>query len=395
MKAIDRKIELEAKSVTRAVNDATLNKAGDIYQYLVALKDCFELNDGDILQIEQKGDISVITQNGGLFQKEVKHHFGKKKLADRDIDFWKTLANWYVDYERIKNFSHFILSTTAEISQRSSFYEWNDKKKEERLNCLKKIGNEHKAKENEFRIQYNRIFNDSYDEEHLLDILSKFTIEEERTAIAGISNEFLKYIRFIPEENKDGYIAALLGRIVHKIVKPPHKWEVTKEEFDEFCQIEAVAYGNKGEIPLPREYAKANISEQQTEKLEQQCFVKKIREIKYDSEIAEAISDYWKTDLTVGKYFHDNLMYLESLESYKEELYKKMTRQKHISDRSTKGKSVEEKIDTSQDLYDNVMMWEANDFGSIVRNEGFFQRGVIHNIVDETKFRWKVGEETK
>lgn len=66
--------------MTRAVNDATLNKAGDIYQYLVALKDCFELNDGDILQIEQKGDISVITQNGGLFQKEVKHHFGKKNL---------------------------------------------------------------------------------------------------------------------------------------------------------------------------------------------------------------------------------------------------------------------------------------------------------------------------
>ena len=26
-------------------------------------------------------------------------------------------------------------------------------------------------------------------------------------------------------------------------------------------------------------------------------------------------------------------------------------------------------------------------------NQGFFQRGVIHNIVDETDFKWKVGEE--
>ena len=35
----------------------------------------------------------------------------------------------------------------------------------------------------------------------------------------------------------------------------------------------------------------------------------------------------------------------------------------------------------------------ANDFGSIIRNQGYFQRGVIHNIVDETDFKWKVGEE--
>ena len=59
MKAVISGIELEAKSVTRAVNDATLNKSGDIYQYLVALKDCFELNDGDILQIEQKGTLQA------------------------------------------------------------------------------------------------------------------------------------------------------------------------------------------------------------------------------------------------------------------------------------------------------------------------------------------------
>lgn len=41
--------------MTRAVNDATLQKAGDIYQYLIALRDCFELNDGDTLQIETMG----------------------------------------------------------------------------------------------------------------------------------------------------------------------------------------------------------------------------------------------------------------------------------------------------------------------------------------------------
>lgn len=53
--------------MTRAVNDATLTKAGDIYQYLNALRDCFELNDGETLQIEINGDVSIINNTGGLF----------------------------------------------------------------------------------------------------------------------------------------------------------------------------------------------------------------------------------------------------------------------------------------------------------------------------------------
>ena len=109
--------------MTRAVNDATLTKAGDIYQYLNALRDCFELNDGETLQIEINGDVSIINNTGGLFQREVKHHFSETFLSDRDVDFWKTLANWYVDYERVKNFSHYILSTTAKIAKESPFYE--------------------------------------------------------------------------------------------------------------------------------------------------------------------------------------------------------------------------------------------------------------------------------
>ena len=99
--------------MTRAVNDATLQKVGDMYQYLIALRDCFELNNGDTLQIETNGDVSIINDVGGRFQKEVKHHFGKKSISDRDIDFWKTLANWYVDYERVKKFSVILMTKTA------------------------------------------------------------------------------------------------------------------------------------------------------------------------------------------------------------------------------------------------------------------------------------------
>ena len=101
----------------------------------------------------------------------------------------------------------------------------------------------------------------------------------------------------------------------------------------------------------------------------------------------------WKADLTVAKYFRDNLMYLESLESYMEDLSAKMQYSKANSDLNAEGATEEGQIRISKQLYNGVMSWDANDFGSIIRNQGYFQRGVIHNIVDETDFKWKVGEE--
>lgn len=75
-------------------NDATLTQLGNIYQYYIALKDCFEMNIEDKLQIEILGDVTVISDLKNFsFQKEVKHHIKLKKLSNQDIEFWKTLYN--------------------------------------------------------------------------------------------------------------------------------------------------------------------------------------------------------------------------------------------------------------------------------------------------------------
>ena len=100
------------------------------------------------------------------------------------------------------------------------------------------------------------------------------------------------------------------------------------------------------------------------------------------------MSDYWKAGLTVAKYFRDNLMYLESLESYMEDLSAKMQYSKANSDLNAEGATEEGQIRISKAaFYNGVMSWDANDFGPIIRNQGYFQRGVIHNIVDETDFQ--------
>lgn len=379
----------------RAINDATLVKAGDIFQYYIALRDCFKMKTGDKLQIEVNGDVSLIAElSKNSYQKEVKHHFGKKNLRDRDEDFWKTLSNWYVEYDRISYFSSLILYTTATISSNSPFNNWNERKPEDKIEQLKLIGSSEKKKEKTFREYYNKIFDkEIYNKDKLLNILKRFIIECSQTQITGVSNEFSCYIGYIPEINRDNYIAALLGRILSIIKDPPHRWEVTREEFDLMLQQESPAYSNPVQRPLPTEFAETDIPDQSVEKLLQKHFVEEIKKIEYDKQIPEAISDYWKAGMTIMRYFRDDLLYLKSLPRYKNELEKKLKYAKDGKAIETDGMDKRERIKQSKLLYVSVMGWDAKDFESIIRNQGYFQRGVIHTIVDDRKFSWDVGED--
>lgn len=379
--------------MTKAVNDATEQKAGDIFQYLVALRDCFELEDGDTLQIEVNGDVSILTGTAGKFQKEVKHHFGKTTLSDRDIDFWKTIANWYEDFERIKSFNALILYCTSNIKTTSPFYGWNELTKEAKLVKLEEIGSITKRRETGFREQYTRIFYSGYNKDHLLKILDKFSIESSRKNIVGISDEFSKFIGHIPKNNRDSYIGALLGRILILVKDPPHKWEVTRTAFDQMLEAESVAYGVAQKKPLPTEFAQSEIPDDQKVALKDKIFVKAIRDIDFSQMVSGAVSDYWKMDMTVAKYFRDDLMYLSSIDAYRGDLSQKLLYAKEDKKLDAIGKSDSEKILLSKKLYLDVMQWNATDFGSIINNQSFFQHGVIHDIVDDGNFEWKVGEE--
>ena len=126
-------VSISTIGIGKIVTDNIL-KAGNNINY------DFELKIDDTLQIETNGDVSIVNSKGGLFQKEVKHHFGYKTLSDRDIDFWKTLANWYEEYDRVKDFSNYILSTTAQILDSSTFSGWNELIKEEKSLTFRRKG---------------------------------------------------------------------------------------------------------------------------------------------------------------------------------------------------------------------------------------------------------------
>ncbi len=376
----------------RALNDSTLTQSGQIYQYLIALHDCFNLEEGDSLLIEAIGDISVISStHKNTFQKEVKHHFGETTLGDRNIDFWKTLANWYTEYDRIKNFSHLILHTTAKFPKNSRLSKWNELNENEKLSVLYEIGDEIKENEDGFRKQFNRIFQNHCNEDRVLHILKRFTIESVKRDITGISVEFIKYISNIPADNRDHYIYAVLGRIMESVKIPPHKWVVTRELFHAILQDEAPSYVNPREIPLPTLYANESVPTKISETLQIKKFVSAIRDINYEKQIPEAMNDYWKTNMTVVQYFQNNPKHLTSINLYTDDLGNRMKYTKYNSELEAENATEEEKIKISKRLYNSIMSWSANDFGTIICNQGFFQRGIIHSIVDEGDFFWKVG----
>ena len=380
--------------MSKAVNDATLKKAGDLFQYYIALRNCFNMKSGDKLQIEVNGDVSLISSIvESSFQIEVKHHFGEHSLSDRNIDFWKTLSNWYTEYDRISIFSSLVLYTTSTIGLESPFYGWNNKKQSEKLSVLLSIGTVKKKDENNFRKYYNKIFDEEiYDKDKLEDILSRFTIEYNQNKISDISKEFDCYVGHIPKDNRDNYIGALLGRILSVVKEPPHIWELSREEFDKILQQESAAYSNSDEKPLPDTFNDDDIPVYEKETLINKNFVEEIKKIEHYDEIQTAILDYWKTNMTILNFFKEDFLYNRSLYKYREDLSYRLKQKKNISVIKNRRKSREEQIENSQILYSEVMLWEVNDFGSIIKNQYYFQRGVIHNIVDDKEFSWDVGE---
>lgn len=375
-------------------NDATLSKLGDIYQYYIALLDCFKMKAGDKIQIELQGDVTLISGHNNSFQKEVKHHTGSTKLSDRDVDLWNTLKNWVLDYSDSMKFDQLILFTTADIVAASVFCNWNTKEKADKYGVLHKIGEKVKNSEKNFRSCYNDVFNSpSITEEQVCDLLDKFQIEYLQPQIQGISARFSPYLVTIPEVNRDNYIASLLGTVLQQVVKLPHKWEVSFEIFQKHAQTIAPSYMKEEKVPLPLDFLSVEPDSTECEIAKEKTFVRALEDIDYKKMIPYAISDYWKATKTIARYFSDNISYTSSLTAYRESLDSRMfyAKESVISGKPFSGRSQE--LNASRKLCSDVLGWAANDFGSIVANQSFFQNGIIHDIVDDEDFVWDVGDE--
>ena len=92
---------------------------------------------------------------------------------------------------------------------------------------------------------------------------------------------------------------------------------------------------------------------------------------------------------------HHHARSLRSLPEYKNGLEKKLKYTKEGKVIEAGALHRDEQIKHSKLMYVNVMAWDAKDFGSIIRNQDYFQRGIIHTIVDDKKFSWDIGEDNE
>jgi hypothetical protein len=72
--------------------DSTSSIKGLIFQFLIALERCFEMQEGQSVYIETYGDVSVL---GDLSNsKQIESKFYKKSLTDLDKNIWNSIYNW-------------------------------------------------------------------------------------------------------------------------------------------------------------------------------------------------------------------------------------------------------------------------------------------------------------
>lgn len=111
-------------------HDSTKTFKPIIYQFLVALEKCFEMQDDESVWIEKYGDVT----NSNGEQIEVKDY--QKDLTDLDHNVWKTMKNWLDGGFDTTYYHSLILLTTQTISSKSKFVDWNNKNKDEKLKIL-------------------------------------------------------------------------------------------------------------------------------------------------------------------------------------------------------------------------------------------------------------------
>ena len=70
--------------------DSTSTTKGMIFQFLVALERCFQMQEGQSVYIERFGDVSVVGEEDST---QIESKYYKRDLSDLDENVWNTIAD--------------------------------------------------------------------------------------------------------------------------------------------------------------------------------------------------------------------------------------------------------------------------------------------------------------
>lgn len=357
------------------INDSTKTFKPIIYQFLIALEKCFEMQDDESIWIEKYGDVT----SSSRIQIEVKNY--QKNLTDLDHNVWKTLKNWLDDNFKATNYKNLILLTTQTISKSSKFIDWNTKNKDEKYQILNLIAEEFNKQKNKSNSTQN-LLNDVLkpDKRHkLLEILEKFTIQS-KSDNDEVLYKKLKETRTdgILEEKKDEYLDSLIGYIIKPEITSGG-WEIKNKDFRQKTKSLIETYTSttkvfpKIEIPL--------ITNDIIKEHQSYLFVQKIEDIDYCEVKSEAISDFIYSRTVLNEELKNYEISKKEYRHYENELLKsfQVKRRKALLNANSINL-----INESKKLYNNTTDEVASNFYNFNDTPKSYRNGILHELANDS-----------
>lgn len=357
-------------------NDSTKALKGIVYQFLVALEKCFEMQGDESIWIEKYGDVTISSK----MQTEVKHC--QKNLTDLDYNVWKTLKNWLRDNFDISKYKNLVLLTTQTIGKNSKFIDWNNKNKDEKyqiLNLIKEEFDKQDKKSNSTKKLLYDVLNSDKNNK-LLEILEKFIITSE----ADNNETFYKKLietrtDGILEEKKDEYLQSLLGYIINPGERSD-EWEIKNKDFRQKVTslIETYTLNNRV-FPKIEMSSVDNITE---EEYKSYLFVKKIEDIDYDEVKNEAIYDFMYSRKVIGEELKNYEISKKEYKHYESEVLKSFQSKYRNARLSANSINC---INESKKLYNNVTGEVTPNFYHFNDTPKSYRNGILHEIANDSE----------
>jgi hypothetical protein len=356
--------------------DSTKTFKSIVYQFIVALEKCFEMQGNESIWIEKYGDVT--SSNGE--QIEVKDY--QKDLTDLDHNIWKTLKNWLNDEFNVSYYHSFVLLTTQTVSNTSKFIDWNYKNKEEKLeilNAIKQNFNFQERKSDTTQKLLNKVLDVAINDK-LLKILDKFIICSKYEKDESLYKKLIETrADGILTEKKDEYIGSLFSYIISPEVTSSG-WEIKNKEFRQKTKSLIETYATTTKI-----FPKINVNpltDNIIDEHKKYLFVKKIEDIEYDEVKNEAISDFIYSRRVLNEELKNYEISKKEHDSYEGSIFKNYEPKYRKALRSANPSN---SIYKSKDLYDDVMGELVPNFYNFNDTPVQYRNGLLHEMANDDK----------
>lgn len=356
--------------------DSTPSIKGTLFQFLIALERCFEMQEGQSVYIETYGDVSILGKLSD--SKQIESKLYKRNLTDLDKNVWKTIYNWIREDFPIDIFSSLILLTTQKVPIGSAWLNWNGKNPSERMEVLRNIKKSFDSRErkNKNLVTYMNVIFEVQNATRLSHIAKMLYID----SISMDGNQYHKclqekYGKSVPNIQKGKYINHMFGYILNPDILNQN-WRITYDDFArEVEEVTKILVENTAVFPT-----KVKLADIKESDYDGYAFVEKIKDIKYDEAISGAIDDYVHTASMIQQELEKSETKKNSLLQYEENLKGSYTAKYRKASRNYDDG---ERIAKSQDFYDDMTGSSDITFHTYNSVDLYFHNGMLHIMADE------------